>query len=80
MATKVGTTKNLPSLQLVRSVTFSWLVFSSCLTGLSYVLMDEPKCRAPLLSANHVSSSPTAQIGYMSRENTQISELCVGYF
>ena len=41
--------------------------------------MNEPKCRAPLPSANHVSSSNTAQIGCMSRANTRISVLCASY-
>jgi len=61
LAWKVGTNKNLPRLQLVRSVTFSWLGFSSCLTGLSYIQMKEPTWRAPLPSANHVSGPNTAQ-------------------
>jgi len=41
--------------------------------------MNEPKCRAPLPRANHVSSSNTAQIGCMSRANTRISELYASY-
>jgi len=41
--------------------------------------MNEPKRRAPLPSANHVSSSNTAQIGCMSRTNTRITELCTCY-
>jgi len=41
--------------------------------------MNEPKCRAPSLSAIHVSSSSTAQIVCMSRANTRISELCASY-
>ena len=32
-----------------------------------YVLMNEPKCRVPSLSASHVSSLNTAQIGCRSR-------------
>jgi len=42
---------------------------------LSYVLMNEPKCRAPSLSASHLSSSNTAQVGCRLRANTRISEL-----
>jgi len=34
---------------------------------------------AKYLSASHVSSSSTAQIGCMSRENTRISKLCAIY-
>jgi len=41
--------------------------------------MNEPKCREPSLSVSHVSSSNTAQIGWMSRGNTRISELCACY-
>jgi len=41
--------------------------------------MNEPKCRAPSLSATHVSSSNTAQIGCMSRANPRLSELCASY-
>jgi len=41
--------------------------------------MNEPKCRATPLSASHVSSSNTAQIGCMSRANTRITELCASY-
>jgi len=41
--------------------------------------MNEPKCRSPLPSANHVSRTNTAQIGFMSRANTRISELCACY-
>ena len=36
--------------------------------------MNEPKCRSPFLSASHVSSSSTAQIGSMSRGKSRISE------
>jgi len=35
--------------------------------------MNEPKCRAPSLSASHVSSSSGAQIGCMSLANPRIS-------
>ena len=79
LATKVGTTKNQSRMHLVRSTTFSWLGFSSCLTGLCYILTNEPKCRGPSLSASHVSRSNTAQIGCRSRANSRISELCVSY-
>jgi len=41
--------------------------------------MNEPKYRAPKLSASHVSSSNTAQVVCMSRANTRISELCATY-
>jgi len=41
--------------------------------------MNDPKCRAPSLSASHVSRKNTAQIGSMSRANTRISELCASY-
>jgi len=41
--------------------------------------MNEPKCRDPSLSASHVSSSYTAQIGCRSRANTRISELYASY-
>jgi len=76
LARKVGTNKNLHMLQLFKSLTFSWMGLSSCLTGLRYILMIERKCRAPLPSANNVSSSNTAQIVCMSRAKTRISELC----
>jgi len=79
LSTTVGTTKNQPRMQLVRCTTFSWLGFSSCLTGLSYILMNEPKCRAPSLSASHFSRSNTTQIGCRSRGNSRIQELCASY-
>jgi len=41
--------------------------------------MNEPKCRAPSLSASHVSRSNTAQIVCRSRANSRISELCASY-
>ena len=75
LATKVGTTKNLPRLQRVKSTTFSWLGFSSSITGLGYILMNERKCRAPSHRASHVSSTNTAQRGCRSRTNTRISQL-----
>jgi len=74
LATNVWTTKNLPKLQRVISVNFSWLRFSSCLTGLSYKLMDEPS-----ISASDVSTAYTTQIGYSSSANTRNSELCARY-
>jgi hypothetical protein len=56
-------------MQLVRSTTFSWLGFSSCITGISCIIMNELKCRAPSLSASHTSRKNTAQIG-LGREQT----------
>jgi len=41
--------------------------------------MNEPKCRAPSLSASYVSSSNTTQLGCRSRANTRISELYASY-
>jgi len=41
--------------------------------------MNESTCRAPSLSASHVSSSNTVQIGCRSSANTRISELCASY-
>jgi len=41
--------------------------------------MNESKCRATLPSANHVSSSNTAQVGCMLPANTRISVLCASY-
>jgi len=41
--------------------------------------MNEPKCRAPSLTASHVSSTNIAQIDWRSRSNTRISELCESY-
>jgi len=41
--------------------------------------MNEPKCRAPSLRASHDSRSNTAQIGYRSRGNSRIQELCASY-
>jgi len=38
--------------------------------------MNEPTFGAPLSSANHASSSNTAQICCMTCANTQILELC----
>ena len=77
--TKVGTTKNLPRLQRVISITFPAGLFfiKNCLNECTQMLRRY--ARISSLSASHVLRRESVQIGCRSSANSQNSEFCASY-
>ena len=74
--TKVGTTKNLPRLQSVKSITFPAGLFFFPNYLIECIQMLIRFARISSLSARHVLRRESVQIGCRSSANSQNAEYC----